>query len=230
MPIGPNIAIIGAGNRLAAIPVLATVFNLPPDMGDRITLWDRHAEMLDLFDRVARAFAAYNGTPGISIVATQEIEEALVGADAVILCMDVGDRVEELNNRIAAATAETVSDIEPVMRVEILREELSVISAALKKDGTQLVFNLVYRTDYSGTLLNASAFHIDWPNRLPEEMQYTFAHRALRLLKGDEPIFQPLQEYKENPLTTAILDSRPPPENRYDPEALTRISWELLGR
>ena len=62
MPIGPNIAIIGAGNRLAAIPVLATVFNLPPDMGDRITLCDRHAEMLGRnlgeFGNVARDLAA----------------------------------------------------------------------------------------------------------------------------------------------------------------------------
>ena len=229
MPIGPNIAILGAGNRLAALPVLATVFNLPPDMGDLIALYDRNAEMLDLFDRVARAFAAYNGIPGISILATESMAEATKDADAVFICIDIGDRTEELAERVDPADRSDPRR-DPFARVEVLRDDLAAISKLLDKAKPQLVFNLVYGTEFSGTLINAPAFHLDWPPRVPEEEQYVFAHRALRLVRGDEPIFQPLQEYKDNPLATAIMDSRPPPENRYDPEALTRLSWELRGR
>jgi hypothetical protein len=230
MPIGPNIAVVGAGNRLAALPVLATIFNMPPDMGDLITLYDRHEEMLDLFDRVARAFAAYNGIPGISIAATTDLEEAMSDADAVFICIDIGDRFEELASRLNADPKKEDDRLEPLMRVEMLREELSAISGLLKKDKPQLVFNLVFGTEYSGSLIDAPAFHIDWPERVPEEQQYVFAHRALRLVRGDEPIFAPLQEYKENPLATAIMDARPAPKNRYDPEALTNLSWKILGR
>lgn len=230
MPIGPNIAVVGAGNRLAALPVLSTIFNLPPDMGDLITLYDRNEEMLDLFDRVARAFAAYNGIPGISIAATTDLQEALANADAVFVCIDIGDRFEELTSRLNST--ENVGDdrLEPLVRVEMLREDLTQISNLLQKDKPQLVFNLVYSVQYSGSLIDAPAFHIDWPERVPEEDQYVFAHQALRLIRGDDPIFTPLQEYKENPLATAIMDARPAPENRYDPAALTKLSWELLGR
>ncbi|MEO7454360.1 MAG: hypothetical protein ABIV13_06325 [Fimbriimonadales bacterium] len=229
MPIGPNIAIVGAGNRLAAIPVLATIFNLPLDMGAKITLCDSNTEMLDLFERLARAFAAYNGAPGIAIHSTDSVEEAMADADALFICIDIGERTDELEDRIAAVVIGR-EDAEAVIRVEMLRDELLQISDYLKPGGEQLVFNLVYRTDLSGTLINAPAFHIDWPERVPEEEQYRFAHRGLRLIRGDDPIFEPLQEYKENPLATAILDARPAPENRFDPTALTKVSWELLGR
>lgn len=230
MPIGPNIAIIGAGNRAAAIPVLSTIFNLPPDMGDRITLCDSHAEMLDLFARVARGFAAYNGTPGISIATAQDPKEAMQDADAVFICIGILDQVEELHYRIAALPPHMRIQVEPVVRIELLRNQLSAISCLLNRDDKQLVFNLVANTQLSGTLIDSPAFHIDWPAAVPEESQYTFAHRALRLIRGDDPIFEPLQEYKDNPLATAIMDSRPAPENRYAPEVLMQISHDLLGR
>jgi hypothetical protein len=229
MPIGPNIAVIGAGNRLAAIPVLSSIFNLPPDMGAKITLYDRHAEMLDLFDRLAKAFAAYNGTPGIAILTTDSVKEAMEDADAVFICIDVGDREPEVSGRMSAVT-ENHDDAEAIVRVEMLRDELTLISNSLQSEKAQLIFNLVYRTDLSGKLIDAAAFHLDWPARVPEDEQYVFAHRALRLVRGDEPIFAPLQEFKESPLATAVLDARPAPENRYDPESLSKISWELLSR
>jgi hypothetical protein len=75
--------------------------------------------------------------------------------------------------------------------------------------------------------LDAEAFHIDWPDPVQSDLQYVFAHRALRLVRGDEPIFEPLQEFKENPLATAIMDSRPAPENRFDPKALEKLPEQL---
>ena len=228
MPIGPNIAVIGAGNRLAALPVLATIFNMPPDAGDRITLYDTDSEMLDLFDRVARAFAAYNGIPGISIVATEDLDEAMAGADAIFVCLDVGRRAPELIDKLRGFSNRD-TQVESLTRVEMLRDDLTSVSKNFDREKPQLIFNMVYSTELSGTLLDATAFHLDWPERVPEDMQFVFAHRALRVVRGDEPVFAPLQEYKDNPLATAIMDSRPAPQNRYDPGYLARKSYELLG-
>ena len=226
MPIGPNIAVIGAGSRHAAIPVLATLFNLPPDMGDRIYLYDSDLEMLDLFDRVARAFAAYNGTPGISIVATQELDEAISDADAVVICLDIGRRVQELEDRVVAAPPGPSEQARDISRIAMLQPELSSVSSQLAHDDKQLVFNLVAPTLLSGTLIDASAFHIDWPSRIPDELLFTFAHRGLRLARGDEPMFEPLKEFKESPLMTAIMDAKPGPENRYDPTVLEKLIFD----
>ena len=223
MPIGPNIAVIGAGSRNAAIPVLATLFNLPPDMGDRIYLYDSDFEMLDLFDRVARAFAAYNGIPGISILATQDLQDALTDADAVIVCIDIGRRIDELDNLVRSAPVDFAARAREVHRISLIQDELKEVSEGLKRDDGQLVFNLVPPTSLSGTLIDAQAFHIDWPRHYPDDQLFRFAHRALRLTRGDEQVFEPLKEFKENPLMTAIMDSKPGPENRYDPTALEKL-------
>lgn len=174
--------------------MLATLFALPLDDGCRLTLCDDHAEMLDLFDRLARAFAGVAGTQ-ISIVATAELDEAMEDANTVILSMD------------------------PICedRAETLQSMFREINDEIAKLENLLVFNLVTPTDVSGRLLNANAFHLDWPVAPPAELAYMAAHRALRWVRADVPAFEPLQEYKETPLSRAMLDARPAPEYRYDP-------------
>lgn len=206
MPIGPRIAVIGAGSLRAAGPVLATLFGLPLDPGCRLSLYDEHAELLDLFDRLARAFAGVAGTP-ISILATSDIEDAMEDADSVVLCMEPQREAPD------APAAAGLPSLAPIFEA---------VNAMLINLDDPLVFNLVIPVADSGKLLNASAFHIDWPPPLPAETAFTSSHKALRWVRADVPAFEPLQEYKETPLSRAILDARPAPENRYDPTAAKR--------
>jgi len=205
MPIGPRIAVIGAGSLRAAGPVLATLFGLPLDPGCRLSLCDDHAELLDLYDRLARAFAGVAGTP-ITILATPDIEEAMEDANTIILCM------EPMREAPGAPATAGLHDLVPAF------ERINALLPNLKDP---LVFNLVIPVSESGKLLNASAFHIDWPPALPDDMAFTSSHKALRWVRADVPAFEPMQEYKETPLSQAILDARPAPENRYDPTSAT---------
>jgi hypothetical protein len=222
MPIGPRIAIIGAGSLRAAAPVLATLFALPPDPFDRLTLCDTHAEKLDLFDRLARTFASSVEGP-ISMTATADMDQALDAADSVILCFGLGNRREEFDGKLHEIPQDERNGAAPLLRARILNETFKRLNPLLLQ-GEQLVFNLVRPATLTALLLDATAFHIDWPPPIDRQNEYMAAHRALRWVRGDVPAFEPLKEYKVTPLTTAMLDSRPAPENLYDPSAIRR--WD----
>ncbi|MDQ2987148.1 MAG: hypothetical protein M3R13_10595 [Armatimonadota bacterium] len=228
MPIGPRIAIIGAGSLRAAAPVLATLFSLPLDGHDRLTLCDPHTEKLDLFDRLARTFAA-TLEESITLVATPYLEEAMQDADSVILCFDSDD----VSGTLSTLPESRHQDAEPIARALSVVDDFRRVCEFLRSGEPQLVYNLVTPVEETGKLLDATAFHIEWPPPLPEGQEFAAAHRALRWVRADEPAFEALQEYKQSPLTTAILDARPAPENRFDPNATA--AWqaklnELRGR
>jgi len=207
MPIGPNIAVIGAGSLSAAGPTLATLFGLPLDHGCRLSLYDSNAELLDLFDRVARAFAGVAGTP-ITILATSDVDEALESANTVVLCMEPSREPADAPVRAG---------------LQSLAPTFEAVNVALKRLDDPLVINLVQPTEESGKLLDALAFHVDWPPMVPDDLAYASAHRALRWVRADEPAFVPLNEFRETPLSKAILDARPAPENRFDTSAAERF-------
>lgn len=209
MPIGPTIAVLGAGSLRAGAPVLATLIALPLNPGSRLYLQDRDPEMLDLFDRLARALAAHCDF-AFSILATTDAEEALSDAQAVVLCSDRHTR--GLNRRKEA---------------EVVAKEMALVAQAAR-DRELLIYNLVAPVDASSMLLDAVAFHLDWPPPLEPGREFAAAHQALRWVRADEPAFEPLTRYHPSPLTEAILDARPAPENRYRKDAIDE--WLLLAK
>ena len=76
MLLGSKIAVIGAGSLRAGAPVFASLANLPLAPETRLVLCDEFLEALDLFERLARVFAAANELE-ISISAVSDIAEAI---------------------------------------------------------------------------------------------------------------------------------------------------------
>jgi hypothetical protein len=83
-----GLAIIGAGSVRCGPPIVASLASYFGERSVNVALWDADAERLDLFERFARtSFSVLKCTH--SVFATLEPEEALVGADRVVLALDV---------------------------------------------------------------------------------------------------------------------------------------------
>lgn len=224
MLLGSKIAVIGAGSLRAGAPVFASLANLPLAPETRLVLCDEFPEALDLFDRLARVFAAAKELE-ISISAVSDIAEAISGASAVILCFGLGKLEKRAEEWLARGALPRETEL---ARAVLLNGAFSAVADALFESVAKpVIVNLVEPVELSGRLLVDEAIHMDWPAPLSASEKVAAAHQALRWIRADEPPFQVLREHKESPLVTALLDAKPPPENRFDPHAVAGWLAEL---
>ena len=87
----PRIAIIGAGSQVFAQAMIRDVLSFPALRGSTFALMDIDPEPLGYMETIARKIVAQGGYPA-RIEATADREDALRGADYIIVSILVGDR------------------------------------------------------------------------------------------------------------------------------------------
>lgn len=225
MPLGPKVAIIGAGSLRSGAYVLASLFNLPLGEETAIALCDQHDEALDLFDRLARAFAsAVEIEP--AIISTSSQEEALSGAETVILSFGLGSYKQRFEEWAANCGDLREADL---ARAVLLHHSFEPVNEILFREQPLSVINLVRPAELSSQLLAYEAIHLDWPPKLDEASRVPAAHQALRWVRGDETMYAELRANESSPLVHALLDKKPAPRNAFNSQAVA--AWlEQLER
>ncbi|MBA3726225.1 MAG: hypothetical protein H0W86_07165 [Armatimonadetes bacterium] len=228
MLLGPKIAVIGAGSLRAGVPILASLANLPLAPETRLSLHDEHDEALDLFERLARVFAATNDLE-LSIQAADDLDHALDGASVAILAFGLGKSAAK-----AEAWMRTCRDaslrIATMVRATLLHPKFEVINEWLYGlEAAPILVNLVSPAERSSQLLTGEAFHLDWPPPLGQDRRVSTAHQVLRWIRGDDLPYEPLKTNAESPLVSALLDAKPAPENRFNSQALATWMAELAA-
>ncbi|MGI8923846.1 MAG: hypothetical protein ACR2HJ_07375 [Fimbriimonadales bacterium] len=226
MLLGPKIAVIGAGSLRAGVPILASLANLPLAPETRLSLHDEHDEALDLFDRLARVFAATNDLE-LSIQAADDLDHALDGASVAILAFGLGRsaaKAEAWISTCGEASPRTAS----MVRSTLLHPKFEAINEWLYGlETTPILVNLVSPAELSSQLLTGEAFHLHWPPPLGQNHRVTTAHQVLRWIRGDDLPYEPLKQNAESPLVSALLDAKPAPENRFNSQAVATWMAEL---
>ncbi|GEM_PF-6530948 len=214
-----RIGIIGAGSRRCGGAVLAGLFANPSPINE-LVLFDAHLEALDLFDRVARAFARESDFEP-TIRCAESLEDAIKNKDYLILAVGLGQEtafVESIHAEFSSSdlTHET-RDLIRCLALSPLFEEINE-TVYREAPGTKTI-NLTRPTRLTGKLLSVPAVHLDWPEILSPNAKVAAAHQALRWARSEDYAQIELARHAQSPLIAAMTQWETLSENRFDSRA-----------
>lgn len=172
-----RLAIIGAGSvrcTPAVIGTLATFFGERPL---EVVLFDADRHRLELFEVYARfCFLATNSTHTVKM--TDDVAEALQGADKVILQVDDNCARKMLDRPNGPALDDALNEIYP-----LIPEKAEVMSLMLNRELPLYEYRAM-----------------DWPGPLSEDEWLTIPFQILRYLNQEDYLYEVLKQGKMSPL------------------------------
>lgn len=218
-----RVAVIGAGSRRCGKDILAAIMKLGLSDESELILCDIHHEALDLYDRLARAFAVESDCR-FMIRCEARLEDALSEPTIIVLCFGIG--VGKLDEVQAAQT--TSLEIQSRLRAirlwptfERINESLHTLPEGCK------VINLVRPVEYSSELLAHEAVHLEWPEFVTEQEKMEAVHQALRWVRTDDyPQFE-LKKHEESPLILALTEYDSRKVDRFNQRAIAQWMRDL---
>jgi hypothetical protein len=214
-----RIGIIGAGSRRCGGAVLAGLFANPTPINE-LVLFDTHLEALDLFDRVARAFARESDSEP-TIRCAESLDDAIKNKEYVILAVGLGQEAAIVESIYAEfARFELTQDTRELIRCLSLSPIFEEINETVYREapGTKII-NLTRPTRLTGKLLSVPAVHLDWPEILSHDAKVAAAHQALRWARSEDYAQIELAKHKQSPLIAAMTQWEMLSENRFDSRA-----------
>jgi hypothetical protein len=223
---GDAVAVIGAGSLRAAGTIIGSLFCTEWSGSGELRLYDCHDEALDLFDRLARVFAA-EADSQVRITATTRMAEATRDANVVILGFGLGPHKEEWLQWVERTGCDPAGDAATAARAVLLNRVMSEVGDLIHLHSqAPFVINLVRPVALSARLFPGRAVHVDAPAQLGDEERIPAAHRALRWVKGDEYPGLILKSMEDSPVLRA-LRGEINPENRFDAKAVRQWAEEI---
>lgn len=152
-----------------------------------VVLYDPDAERLDLFDRLARTFFAFNKAAH-ALASTQDPDEATASATRVIVQLDLHGASKVLKmSRTGSA--------------RVFDRALPIVMANISP--TAEVLSLL---DPSISLPHADYRILAWPPEPSEAERVAVPHQALRWIHGEEYPFEFFAENENTPLKGWLND------------------------
>jgi hypothetical protein len=173
-----KVAVLGVGNIRCSVPVIASLATFFGERPLEIAFYDSDEERLDLFDRFARlCFLTTRVTH--SLRSTADPAEALEGAEVVLVQMDENCARKLLSK---GGNAEDPTQESLDLLLELVPEGATVMN---------LMHRPIPREEY---------YETDWPPALTGAEQDALPLYLLRLLNGEEFVYEILRANEASPL------------------------------
>lgn len=182
-----TLAVIGVGNVRYTPRVLATLAGYFGERPLQVVLYDPDAERLDLFERLARSFFAFNKSTN-GLWSTEDPDAALAEAERVIVQLEANGVKKLLQGQKATArTAMSRALAKVLANLSPTAETLSLLEPEVKLPARR------YRKLEFGGLLT-------------EAERVAVPHQALRWIHGEEYPFEIMAECENNDLKRWLED------------------------
>jgi hypothetical protein len=189
-----RLAILGAGSVRCSPPVMVSLASYFGERPLEVILYDSDAERLDLFDRFARLCLLASRNPA-TILATEDAQEALAGADKVIVQVGENCARKYLKGQRRQGFAEMDGSalVEQAMDLMLGLVEKDVQILSLLREGVDLP-------------VDAYVSH-EWPGEISEAERRATPFQILRWLHGEEYLHEMFKQYERSPLTSWLDDA-----------------------
>lgn len=209
-----RLAILGIGSLRAGPAVIASLATYFGERELEIRFFDADEERLDLFDRLARAAFQVEDAKHDLESFTDPVE-ALEGADQAILMIGENCARKLLIARHGCLpTKVTTNSATELSAQEPTREELIGLAAteilealpdgapvlSLMRGGEAIQFSSPRPLELSVE---------QWPEPLDEDARWRAPHQILRWVRGDDPVYELLETYKQEPVKRWLDDPSP---------------------
>lgn len=184
-----KVAVLGVGSTRCTIPVTASLAMYFGERPLEISLYDSDEERLDLFDRFARLCFLMTKSMH-SLKATTDYQEALAGADRVILQIGANCAGKELG---VAAIGRSDEELER-LAVELMEPSLPFGAQVLDLMGSR------------PSLATGASYAENWPEPPESDKPYVVALQVLRWLNGEEYPFEVFKEQEKSPVKQWLDD------------------------
>ncbi|HRI44068.1 MAG TPA: hypothetical protein PLL78_03885 [Fimbriimonadaceae bacterium] len=202
---GPlRLAVLGIGSVRCAPPIIGSLAGYFGERELEVRFYDEDAERLDLFDRLARrCFEAEDC--GHLVIATTDPEEALEGADLVI--MAIGEN--SARKFLKRSPSPRLRPGAPIDRGTAVMAAVDSILYFVPEDAPMLSL-------LRDVVLVDDHIHVpipDWPEALAEADRLAIPFQVLRWIRHEEPV-APLIDLHRHSLIKSWLDAQGPHASR----------------
>ena len=177
---------MGAANLRMSVQVIASLATFFGERQMVVRFYDSDEERLDLFDRFARV-AFHSNKNRHALSSTTQANEALEGANRVILQVDENCARKELRARRGFQSSSTGSSLISEALEALLSDEVSSEAAVLNLQDNEVKIPL------------DSYYVIDWASQLRGE-EYGVPHQLMRWIRSEEYLFDLFRANEQTPL------------------------------
>jgi hypothetical protein len=207
---GPlRLAVLGIGSVRCAPPIIGTLAGYFGERELEIRFYDEDAERLDLFDRLARRCFEVQEC-GHRVIATTDPEEALDGADLVI--MAIGEN--SARKFLKRSPSPRLRPGTPIDRGTAVMAAVDSILYFVPEDVPMLSLlrdvGLIDEHVYTPIP--------DWPEELGEEDRLAIRFQVLRWIRQEEPVAPLIDFYKQSPIKLWLDAQSPRVPRRQSPD------------
>jgi len=190
-----RLAILGAASLRCGPPIVGTLASYFGERPLEIRMYDADAERVDLFDRLARLCFMSSYSPH-QLITTSDPEEALDGADAIVLALDANCARKYLRSTSSRGLAD-IGDLGMVEQaVAYLIGAVPQSTPILSLLGPEI---LVPRSTYR---------RLEWPEDPAAEETFQLPFQILRWINKEEPVTDLLINHEQTPFKAWLDDPR----------------------